>query len=201
MGANRGKEISARCRRSMRREIDREIEREREREGKGAIIYNLADTMFDDDDDVEPPVSDVDNYYFEKSEDDPVCFSVLPIKFDENEEVRHCDYKEVNLRGVTDNNLKEVFKKVVAWRVELDCQEPKISVLSSEGKWIELLKPRKSYYEKRARSILITVQMLHFVRKWPRKQERSLFCHLTEVLEYYIIHPPFIPLLMSTNEL
>ncbi|XP_006659314.2 uncharacterized protein LOC102702586 isoform X1 [Oryza brachyantha] len=145
--------------------------------------------MFDDDDDVEPPVSDVDNYYFEKSEDDPVCFSVLPIKFDENEEVRHCDYKEVNLRGVTDNNLKEVFKKVVAWRVELDCQEPKISVLSSEGKWIELLKPRKSYYEKRARSILITVQMLHFVRKWPRKQERSLFCHLTEVLEKFGTRP------------
>uniref|UniRef100_A0A0D9X6T4 Zinc finger PHD-type domain-containing protein n=1 Tax=Leersia perrieri TaxID=77586 RepID=A0A0D9X6T4_9ORYZ len=139
----------------------------------------LSANMFDDDDDVEPPVTYVDDYYFEESENEPVCFSVLPIKFDENEGRSDC--KEVDLRGHTDNNLRIVFKKVVAWRVELDCHQPKISVLSSVGNWIELLKPRNSYYEKKARSILSTVQMLHFVRKWPRKQKKSLFYHLNEV--------------------
>uniref|UniRef100_A0A0E0EKG5 Uncharacterized protein n=1 Tax=Oryza meridionalis TaxID=40149 RepID=A0A0E0EKG5_9ORYZ len=143
-----------------------------------------ASTMFDDDDDVEPPVNDVDIYYFEEREDKPVCFSVLPIKFDENEEVSCSDYKELNLRGFTDNN-RHVFKKVIAWRLDLDCQRPKISVLSSDGKWIELLKPRMCYYEKKVRSILITVQMLHFVRKCPKKQERSLFDHLGEVFNKF----------------
>ncbi|KAF0899360.1 hypothetical protein E2562_018246, partial [Oryza meyeriana var. granulata] len=152
-------------------------------------LQNLAATMFDDDDDVEPQVNDVDNYYFEESEDKAVCFSVLPIKFDENKEVACSDYKEMNLHGRSDNNLHKVFKKVTAWRVELDCQQPKISVLSSEGNWIELLKPLKWYYEKYSRSILITVQTLHFIRKWPRKQERRLFDHLCEVFDKFGTRP------------
>lgn len=156
--------------------------------------------MFDDDDDVEPPVNDVDIYYFEESEDKPVCFSVLPIKFDENEEVSCSDYKELNLRGFTDNN-RHVFKKVIAWRVDLDCQRPKISVLSSDGKWIELLKPRMCYYEKKVRSILITVQMLHFVRKCPKKQQRSLFDHLGEVFKYYICMPSLFSFAMPQQDL
>jgi hypothetical protein len=141
--------------------------------------------MFDDDDDdSELRFNVVDKYYFEEGDDgNPVCFSVLPLKFDELGEVAYLDSKKVDLQGLADDGLLRVHKEVVAWRVGLNYDQPKILVLSSEGKWIELLKPRKCY-EKTVRSILITVQMLHFVKKWPRKRKRSLFDHLCEVFKY-----------------
>ncbi|CAM0906122.1 unnamed protein product [Alopecurus aequalis] len=143
--------------------------------------------MFDDDDS-EPRFNVVESYYFEEGNGDPVCFSVLPLKFDEIGEVSCLDSKKVDLQGFADNGLLRVHTEVVAWRVGLDYEQPKILVLSSEGNWIELLKPRKCY-EKTVRSILITVQMLHFVRKWPRKQKRRLFDHLCEVFNKFDTKP------------
>ncbi|KAL6842479.1 hypothetical protein ACP4OV_027714 [Aristida adscensionis] len=138
--------------------------------------------MFDDDDELEQQVNVVDEYYFE-DEDGPVCFSILPLYFYNNNEGADCaSEKEVYLRG--DNSLYPVHKKVVAWRVKLDCEQPNISVLSSEGNWITLLKPRKCYEKKIARSILITVQMLHFVRKQPSNKRGvwdDLWDHLYDV--------------------
>jgi len=61
--------------------------------------------MFDDDDDdgVEPQFNAVDEYYFEVTKDELVCFSILPFQFDENDEVGECDSeKKVYLRGVMD---------------------------------------------------------------------------------------------------
>ncbi|XP_039853738.1 uncharacterized protein LOC120712091 isoform X2 [Panicum virgatum] len=77
-----------------------------------------------------------------------------------------------------------VHKQVVAWRVGLDCEQPNISVLSTEGKWIKLLNPWKCYKHELARSILITVQMLHFVRRQHRYKRDlwdRLWDHLNEV--------------------
>jgi hypothetical protein len=140
--------------------------------------------MFDDDDDdVDPGFNVVDKYHFEDGDGDPVCFSVLPLKFGETGEVACLDSKKVHLQGLADGLLHKVHKEVVAWRVGLDNEQPKILALSSEGKWIELLKPRKCY-ENTVRSILITVQMLHFVRRWPRKRKTSLLDHLSEVFRY-----------------
>ena len=142
--------------------------------------------MFDDDDDdSEPRFNVVDNYYFEEGNGNPVCFSVLPLKFDEIGEVARMDSKKVDLQGLADNGLLRVHTEVVAWRVGVHYEQPKISVLSSEGNWIQLSKPRKCY-ENTVRSILITVQMLHFVKKWPRKQKSSLLDHLCEVFKYSI---------------
>uniref|UniRef100_A0A0A9HAK8 RFTS domain-containing protein n=1 Tax=Arundo donax TaxID=35708 RepID=A0A0A9HAK8_ARUDO len=88
----------------------------------------------------------------------PVCFSVLPFQFDDNYEFEEIDVaNKVYLRGVGDNSLYLVLRKVVAWTAGLDCEQPNILVLSSEGNWIRLLKPRKCYKEEVARSILITV--------------------------------------------
>ncbi|TVU06567.1 hypothetical protein EJB05_49788, partial [Eragrostis curvula] len=141
--------------------------------------------MFDDDDDVEPQIKVVDKYYFEHSKDKPVCFSILPLHFDNNEEVVECDSEEkVYLRGVRDNSPCPVHKRVVAWRVALDCEQPKIFVLSSEGNWITVLSPRKCYQEKIVRSILITVQMLRFIKKQPGDKKSlwdQLWNHLYEV--------------------
>ncbi|KAL6640089.1 hypothetical protein ACP70R_022399 [Stipagrostis hirtigluma subsp. patula] len=72
--------------------------------------------------------------------------------------------------------------KMVAWRVGLDSEQPNILVRSSEGNWIRLLKPRKCYKEKIARSILITLQMLHFVRKH-HGDKRSLWGRLWDHLD------------------
>ncbi|CAO2206468.1 unnamed protein product [Urochloa humidicola] len=139
--------------------------------------------MFDDDDDgVEPEFKAVNEYYFEVTKDEHVCFSILPFQFDENEKVGDCDSeKKVYLRGVMDKSLYPVHKQVVAWRVGLDCEQPNISVLSSEGNWIQLLNPWKCYQDKIARSILITIQMLHFVRKLHR-YKRNLWDHLWDHL-------------------
>ncbi|KAM0905994.1 hypothetical protein ACQ4PT_016992 [Festuca glaucescens] len=142
----------------------------------------------DDDDDVDPGFNVVDKYYFEDGDGDPVCFSVLPLKFGEIGEVACLDSKKVHLQGLADGLLHKVHKEVVAWRVGLDNEQPKILALSSEGKWIELLKPRKCY-ENTVRSILITVQMLHFVRRWPRKRKTSLLDHLSEVFSKFDTKP------------
>ncbi|CAL4987956.1 unnamed protein product [Urochloa decumbens] len=142
--------------------------------------------LFDDDDDgVAPHFNAVDEYYFEDTKYEPVCFSVLPFKFHENDELDDCGYeKKVYLRGVMDKSIDLVYKKVVSWKVVLDSEQPNISVLSSEGNWIKLLNPRKYYKDKIARSILVTVQMLHFVRK-PNGDKRQLrgqlWGHLNEV--------------------
>jgi len=142
--------------------------------------------MFDDDDDgVEPQFDAVDEYYFEVTKEELVCFSILPFQFDENDKVGDCDSeKKVYLRGVMDKSPCLVHKQVVAWRVGLDCEQPNISVLSTEGKWIKLLNPWKCYKHELARSILITVQMLHFVRRQHRYKRDlwdRLWDHLNEV--------------------
>lgn len=141
-------------------------------------------TIFDDDDDAELQLKVVDNYYFEKAKNEFVCFSTLPLKFDENDKVSR---KGIYLRRYSADGAPAVYKQVVAWTVALDREQPKISVLSSEGYWIELdlLKPRKIYW-KFARSALTTVQMLHFVKRQPRKPMRSLCVHLREVFRYFV---------------
>ncbi|KAJ1266992.1 hypothetical protein BS78_07G022300 [Paspalum vaginatum] len=144
--------------------------------------------MMSDDDGVEPQFEAVDKYHFVVAEDDHVCFSILPFQFDENDEVedRHSKNK-VYLRGHREMDKSHlVHKKVVAWRVGLDCEQPNISVLSSEGNWIKLLNPWKPYKDEIARSILITVQMLHFVRKQHRDKRSlwgRLWDHLNEVFD------------------
>ncbi|CAO2149001.1 unnamed protein product [Urochloa humidicola] len=135
--------------------------------------------LFDDDDDgVVPHFSAVGDYYFEDTKYEPVCFSVLPFKFHENDKVDDCDYeKKVYLRGVMDKSIDLVYKEVVSWKVVLDSEQPNISVLSSEGNWIKLLNPRKYYKDEIARSILVTIQMLHFVRK-PNGDKRQFWDQL-----------------------
>ncbi|WVZ95369.1 hypothetical protein U9M48_041141 [Paspalum notatum var. saurae] len=174
---------------------------------------NRGTMMSDDDDGVEPQFEAVDKYHFVDTEDEPVCFSTLPFQFDENDKVEDCHCKQkVYLRGHTEMDKSHlVHKKVVAWRVRLDCEQPNISILSSEGNWIKLLNPWKPYKDMIARSILITIQMLHFVSKQQR-DERSLWdClwdHLNQVfdnldttpaMDDLIKHHPLIKLFLERD--
>lgn len=140
--------------------------------------------MFDDDDDdgVDPQIEDVNRYYFEDGEEKPVCFSILPFQFGEDDSEADFLRKDVFLCGFVDKNLP-VYKEVVAWKIRLDSEHPNIYVLSIEHKWIKLLKPRKCYGDI-VRSTLITVQMLHFFGRGEQRSSNHLWDHLDEVFGY-----------------
>ncbi|TVU06566.1 hypothetical protein EJB05_49787 [Eragrostis curvula] len=143
--------------------------------------------MSSDDDDVEPRLKAVENYYFVDDDDAPVPFDVLPFQFNAAEEVPSFK-KDVYLRGFTDGGLQKVYKQVVAWKLGLDGKSPEITVLSTEGSWIVLLKPRSSY-EQTVRSVLITVEMLHFVRRSPIVPDEEMWDHLHVVFGKYDVRP------------
>lgn len=146
--------------------------------------WDTAATMMSSDDDLEPQLKAVENYYFVDDNDVPVSFDVLPFQFDAAEGVASFK-KDVYLRGFTDGGLQKVYKQVVAWKLVLDGDSPEIAVLSTEGSWIALLKPRPSY-EETIRSVLITVEMLHFVRRRPTDSEKDMWDHLYGVFEYVL---------------
>jgi len=147
--------------------------------------------MFDDDDDgVEPQFKEVDQYYFEDDGRENVCFSILPLQFDEDDEVPSCGFEmKVYLPGRA-NKTDEIHKRVVAWRIKFESEQPDILLLS-EGNWIKLLKPRTVYTEKIFRSTLITHQMLWFVRKHPMGINHcgSLFDHINEIFSKFALKP------------
>uniref|UniRef100_A0A0D3GZ58 Uncharacterized protein n=1 Tax=Oryza barthii TaxID=65489 RepID=A0A0D3GZ58_9ORYZ len=145
--------------------------------------------LFDDDDDEFPQLKDVDQYACKDSHEDLVCFSILPFWFDEEHRLPGSE-KGVYIRGIDCEGRQPVYKRIEAWRVELDCEKPMISVLSSEGNWIRLLNPHPGYAEDIARSVLITIQMIHFVRKHPAKDEITLSKHLCEVFRKFFTKPP-----------
>ncbi|CAO2188932.1 unnamed protein product [Urochloa humidicola] len=140
-----------------------------------------------DDDDAEPRLRAVQGYYFVDDDDAPVSFDVLPFQFDAAEEVPSFK-KDVYLRGLADGGLRNVYKQVVAWKLALDGESPEITVLCTEGSWIALLKPRPSY-EETVRSVLVTVEMLHFVRRSPTASEENIWGHLRGVFDKYEVKP------------
>jgi hypothetical protein len=150
--------------------------------------------MSSDDDDAEPRLRAVQGYYFVVVDDAPVSFDVLPFQFDAAEEVPSFN-KDVYLRGLADGGLQNVYKQVVAWKLCLDGESPEITVLCTEGNWITLLKPRPSY-EECVRSALVTVEMLHFVRRSPTVSEENIWGHLHRVFEYVLLHLFFFSLLI-----
>uniref|UniRef100_J3MS80 Protein kinase domain-containing protein n=1 Tax=Oryza brachyantha TaxID=4533 RepID=J3MS80_ORYBR len=134
-------------------------------------------------------------FYFFKAGDEFVSFSILSFRFDENHELPSSeggDEKGVYIFGSDPEGLQHVCKHVIAWRVHLDCKKPKISVLPSEDKdkWIRLFKLHKGYAEDIARSVLITVQMIHFVRSHPAHNERALPNNLSGVFRSFVTKPP-----------
>ncbi|KAK3123209.1 hypothetical protein QOZ80_8AG0626260 [Eleusine coracana subsp. coracana] len=143
--------------------------------------------MSSQDDDVEPRLKAVENYYFVDDDDSPVSFDVLPFQFNAAEEVPSFK-RDVYLRGFADCGLQKVYKQVVAWKLGLEGELPEITVLSTEGSWIVLLKPRSSY-KVTIRSVLITVEMLHFVRRNPMVAEEKMWGHLQEVFGKFEIRP------------
>lgn len=138
----------------------------------------MASLLDSDDEEVVP--QSVANYHFVDDDESPISFSVLPLHFDDGQKQDVAD-NAVFLHGTTDGGLQKVYKRVIGWKLVFEDIEPKIMVLSKDKKWISLVKPRNTYYEDTIRTIMITVQLLHFLRKNPQATERSLWEHLRTV--------------------
>ncbi|KAL2322732.1 hypothetical protein Fmac_027111 [Flemingia macrophylla] len=128
-----------------------------------------------------PPLSAV-NYHFQDDDQEPVSFSELPIQWRESESPVG-KKMQVFLDGYVDNGLKKFFTQVVAWRFDLSYVRPELSVLSKDGKWIKLERPRKSY-EDIIRTILITIHFLSYVKKYPDTSAKSLWDNLSKNKEF-----------------
>jgi hypothetical protein len=114
-----------------------------------------------------------------------MCFSTLPLCFgDATADAAVPEgNKALYLTGCTDGGLRLELKEVVAWRLELDGEQPEFFVLppANGGGWLRLGKARK-LYERTARTVLMTLQMLHFLRPVSMESFITLFprlpCHL-----------------------
>ncbi|XP_020243797.1 protein ENHANCED DOWNY MILDEW 2-like isoform X2 [Asparagus officinalis] len=127
----------------------------------------------------------VENYYFIDERDSLISFAVLPVfrheaKRSDNENLK------VFLCGTADGGSQEVYKQVTSWRLRLQNEEPQIWVLSMEGRWIKLSKPRNSY-RSRFRTLMITLQCLHVLKRRPEVSEKTIWRH--EVFSSYDVRP------------
>ncbi|RDY04149.1 Protein ENHANCED DOWNY MILDEW 2 [Mucuna pruriens] len=138
--------------------------------------------MASSDDEGEAQPLSVANYHFEDDKGDPVSFSVLPIQWTESESPVG-KKMQVFLHGLADNGLQKIFMQVSAWRFDLSYVKPEISVLSKDGRWIKLEKPRKSY-EDIMRTILITIHFLSYVKKNPDSSAKSVWDNLSKNKEF-----------------
>ncbi|CAN6557766.1 unnamed protein product [Malus baccata var. baccata] len=143
--------------------------------------------MESSDDEAEAVLQSVSNYHFVDDKDEPISFHVLPIQWSEGER-QDGKKMQIFVRGTADNGLQKLYKHVIAWRFDLSNVDPEISVLSKENNWLKLQKPRKSF-EEVIRSILITVQFLHYVRRNPETSGKSLWDHLSKVFSLYEVRP------------
>lgn len=135
--------------------------------------------MASSDDEAEALPLSVSNYHFVDHKEEPVSFSNLPIQWDE---VARLDGRQepIFLYGTADDGLQKVYKQVTAWRFDICGSKPEISVLSKEKVWIKLQKPRKSF-EDTIRTILITVQCLHVLKRNPDTPSKSLWDQLAKI--------------------
>lgn len=143
--------------------------------------------MASSDDEEEVVVKSVTNYFFVDAKEEPISFSVLPVWFDgmENPDAPE---EQVFLHGNGDGGLQKVYKQVTAWKLGLEDALPEVMVFTRDSKWIKLLKPRKSY-EDSIRTIFITIQLLHFLRRKPESSEKSLWEHLCKIFSTFEERP------------
>lgn len=139
-----------------------------------------------DDEEIVP--QSVTNYYFEDEDGSPVSFAVLPVLFDDAERPDAAPRKVV-LRGTADDGLQHVYKRVTAWKLGFQDDRPRVTLLLKEGRWINLLRPRKSYYEDTIRTTMIALELLHFLKKKPESSEKSLWDHLRRVFSTFEVRP------------
>jgi hypothetical protein len=114
-----------------------------------------------------------------------VCFSTLPLRFRAATANVPKGNKALYLSGFTAGGIR-LYKQVVAWRLELDGEQPRFLVLAPgyRGGWLCLVNACKMY-KHTAKNVLMTAQMLHFLRRNPDGPEIALWIHLHQVFGYF----------------
>nr|XP_011461090.1 PREDICTED: protein ENHANCED DOWNY MILDEW 2-like isoform X2 [Fragaria vesca subsp. vesca] len=139
--------------------------------------------MESSDDEAEAVPVSVSNYHFLDGEDEPISFHVLPIQWSDGGERQEEKKKAAVLFLKGSADLEKIYKPVVAWRFDLSNVKPEIAVLSKEGDWIVLQKPRKSY-EGIIRTVLITVQCLSYAKRNPEASGKAVWDYLCKAFSY-----------------
>ncbi|KAI3993710.1 hypothetical protein MKX01_002723 [Papaver californicum] len=128
------------------------------------------------DDECEDEISSITKYYLVDDEE-PVCYSVLPIQWCEDHKPVAVD-REIILHGYTSSGSQKVYKQVIAWKFDLaSFDRVKVEVLSKENKWIVLDKPQTSY-EQTIRTIRLTLCCLHYLKRNSNASESSLLSNI-----------------------
>ncbi|XP_050369243.1 protein ENHANCED DOWNY MILDEW 2 [Argentina anserina] len=140
------------------------------------------------DDEAEAVLLSVSNYHFVDGRDEPVSFHLLPVQWIDGGERQEGKRGDMFLHGSADNGLEKIYKPVVAWRFDLSNVKPEIAVLSKEGDWILLQKPRKSY-QGIIRSVLITVQCLSYSKRNAEAAGKAVWDHLSKAFSMYEDRP------------
>ncbi|CAN0911584.1 Protein ENHANCED DOWNY MILDEW 2 [Linum grandiflorum] len=148
--------------------------------------------MSSSDDEGDAGPKSVSEYHFEDDEQEPISFSVLPVKWSDDDDSRPGNGKggvqQIFLRGAADRGLQTVFKPVKAWKFDLSNAFAEISVLTKDNSWIKLLKPRKSF-EAMIRTTLVTVQFLHLVKRSPDSSGKPIWDNLSKTFSTYEVRP------------
>ncbi|KAL0443318.1 UNVERIFIED_CONTAM: protein ENHANCED DOWNY MILDEW 2 [Sesamum latifolium] len=143
--------------------------------------------MASSDDEGETVANNVSDYEFISGDDESVPFTELPVEWNKGE-THDGKPQQIFLCGKTDNGLRKIYKQVISWKFVLLREKPEISVLSVEGSWIKLLKPRKAYHEM-IRTIQITVHFLHFVKWNPQLPQKALWDRLNKTFSMFERRP------------
>ncbi|CAA6661570.1 unnamed protein product [Spirodela intermedia] len=125
----------------------------------------------------------VTEYHFVDEKDEPVCFSLLPVQWSEDEIV-DVQNEKVFLQGKTDDGLQKIYKQVVAWKVEILGNGPQVKVLSKDKTWLKIQKPRNAYQDT-IRNILITLECLFYLKRNPSSSDKSLWGHVRKALSQF----------------
>ena len=127
----------------------------------------------------------ITNYHFTNNVEEHVSFTILPLQWSKDESQGDFETPVFLLGNVDDDGLQKIHKLVKAWRFELSYAQPEIYVLYKNGSWLVLQKPRKSF-EKTIRTILITIHLLHFVKKNPEASGKSVWTYLFQALRFVL---------------
>ncbi|KAL6499246.1 hypothetical protein OROHE_026156 [Orobanche hederae] len=138
----------------------------------------------------------VTNYYFVDSNQNPISFSRLPLKWNDDEGERQ-DAKKLEstehafLRGEVEDGCRKIHMKIIAWKLVLSSVLPEIYVLpdAKYGRWIKLQRPRKSF-EDTVRTVLISAHCLHFIKQNSEEESwEALWKHIGKIFSTYEVPP------------
>ncbi|KAK2977011.1 hypothetical protein RJ640_013629, partial [Escallonia rubra] len=129
----------------------------------------------------------VTDYHFVDEKGQPTSFSILPLQWG-NDETPEGSGTQAFLRGTADNGLQQIYKKVIAWKLELSYVLPEIYVLTKENWWIKLQRPRKSFRDT-IKTIMITIYCLHLVKKNPEVSRDALWNHMLKAFSSHEVEP------------